>query len=276
MSTTNRSVRASANSTYDPTKPFNVRIREMIVSTHNAHYAFAITEEGKRFKTTINPKFVEEHFRQRANDGIGTKALLHYQMRTEHHGAKDAFCMVADDLIEGGFVPVSFEDHIMIQEEDTERIFRIVSALVELAKQNRMAIVAGETAIINTLQGFEVGISGEGYAEKGHQIGKYARPRDVVIGIESDLLHSNGYTFVRNTLLRRYDLDCQAPWGDRTVGEDLTVPTRLYLPAISDLLRMTALKDKLEQRSESSIHGMVSHNRRRIIETQGAMPLCRY
>jgi phosphoribosylformylglycinamidine cyclo-ligase len=180
-------------------------------------------------------------------------------MGTERHGAKDAFWMVADDLIEGGYIPVSFEDHIQIQEENAEKIFNIVGALVALANQNGMAIVGGETAIINTLQGIEVGISGEGYVKKGHQIIKSARPGDVIIGIESDNLHSNGYTFVRDTLLKQYGLDSKAPWCNRTVGEELTVPTRGYLPVIKELLRQFTCDSgqAATEYASQHIHGMV-------------------
>jgi phosphoribosylformylglycinamidine cyclo-ligase len=209
----------------------------LIRSTHAATGPLITTPDGKRFRTEINPEFAREHYRQRANDGIGTKALLHYQLNTEHYGARDAFGMVMDDLIEGGYIPMSFEDHIQIQEENVKKIMRIIVELVDLAKQNSLSIVAGETAIINTLQGFEVGIGGEGYVRKGEGIIKCAKPGDFIIGIASDKLHSNGYSFVRNTLLKKYDLFSYAPWSGRTIGEDLITPTRLYMPVIKELLR---------------------------------------
>ena len=71
-----------------------------------------------------------EHFYEmHCTDGIGTKALLHWQMGTENYGAQDAFAMVVDDLIEGGYVPVSFQDHIQVQEEKPESIFKIVKGI---------------------------------------------------------------------------------------------------------------------------------------------------
>ncbi len=246
----------SAQSAYDPTKPFNEHIRALIRTTHFDKGPFITTPEGKRFKTEIDPDFVRTRYKQDANDGIGTKAWIHYQMNTEHHGAKDAFCMFADDLIEGGYTPRSFLDHIQMQEENGEKILRIMNALVTLAKANHIAITGGETAIINTLKGFEVGISGEGYVLKGHQIGKAAKPGDLIIGIESSGLHSNGYTFVRDILLRKYDLLDKTPWhsNGKTIGEELTIPTRLYLPAIKKMLREFTGS---AERANHYIHSMV-------------------
>lgn len=225
---------------YDPNKPHNEGVRSLIRKTHNIHdNPLIISAHGKRFEITENPLFIRHHTRQQASDGIGTKGLLHYVMDTEHRGAKDAFFMVMDDLIEGGYIPVSFTDHIQIQEENQEKIFRIVNALVRLAIDNSMCITGGETAIINTLQGFEIGIVADGYVKKGHRIDPSVRKGDGIIGIESSGMHSNGYSFVRDILLPRFgnDLDVRAPWShDESLGEQLTIPTRGYLPAIKKLL----------------------------------------
>jgi phosphoribosylformylglycinamidine cyclo-ligase len=285
---------------YDPIKPFNVNIRGAISQTHQSDGPLIVIPHGKRFMMEMDPNFIANHYRQVAADGIGTKALIHYIMRTEHLGAQDAFAMVMDDLIEGGYNPLSFVDHIQMQEENKLRMLSIVNSLVGLATKHKIALVGGETAIINTMKGFEVGIVAEGYVRKGHEIRANAKPGDLIIGIASDHLHSNGYSFIRDnfsgshrgSLNRRarnstmggstsitertwlstmnfmadnlsrffegeYDyLHKKAPWGgEGTIGDTLTIPTRIYLQAIKDLLREFTYG--LIAPASETIHGMV-------------------
>lgn len=243
---------------YNPSKPFNDQIRSLIRSTHPTSGPITVAPAGKRFEVERDPDFVGLMREQECTDGIGTKGLLHWKMNTVADGAQDVFAMVVDDLIEGGYVPFKLQDHVMIQEENTERIFSIISGLVRLAKENSweypgnaptpIAITGGETAVINTLQGFEMDITATGYVRKGGEIVANARPGDAIIGIESSGIHSNGLTFMRDELLdkRGMRLDTELPWG-RTVGDELTIPTNVYLPAIKALIKDVG----------RNIHGMV-------------------
>lgn len=114
----------------------------------------------------------------------------------------------------------------------------------------------GETAIINTLQGFEMGITATGYVRKGEEIGSNAKEGDVIIGLESSGIHSNGLSFFRDELFtkRNMSLDAELSYG-ATVGEELTRPTNVYLPAIKALIE--ALADQKKTAANSAIHGMV-------------------
>ncbi|MBS3052996.1 MAG: hypothetical protein J4469_00675 [Candidatus Aenigmarchaeota archaeon] len=231
---------------YDPAKPFNDQVRRLIGKTHRDGPVFVIPHE-KRFKRVNDPRW-NDYFSQDAVDGIGTKGLLHWQMDTLEYGVQDAFAMVVDDLMEGNYVPVSLQDHILIQEENHEKIFRMVGTLADLCKEHGIAITAGETAIINALQGFEMGITAQGYCRKGEEITPRTRPGDVVIGLGSSGIHSNGLSFYRQELFdkRGMTLETPLPWG-ATVGGELTIPTHVY---------MTALKDMIKYMRED-IHGMV-------------------
>lgn len=252
---------ATKAAVYDPTKPFNQQIRKLIASTHSEDGPIRVRPFGKRFvveKASRLSMFSE----LQGTDGIGTKGLLHWKMGTEEHGVQDAFAMVVDDLIESGHIPVMLQDHIQIQEEDQSRIIKIVSRLAELCIENGwesltdrivrpIAITGGETAVINTLQGFEVGITGIGYARRGKEIEPRIRAGDRIIGLGSSGIHSNGLSFFREQFFERQQLplDFMLPWG-ATIGQELTVPTRVYLGAIKDLLRQG--NDAYEQN-----HGMV-------------------
>ena len=258
----------SAKEAYDPAKPFNAQIRELIRATHPKDGPLVVRASGKRFSIERDARHAGYWAGLRelsSTDGIGTKGLLHWQMGTERNGAQDAFAMVADDLIERGFVPVMLQDHIMVPEEDGERIFAIVGALARLAAENAwkgpdgrsypIIISGGETAVINTLRGFELGITGTGYVMKGSEIEADAKVGDSIIGIGSNGVHSNGLSFLREELFakRGMALDHALPWGI-TVGEELTRPTHVYLPAIKEII---ARASEGGRDINDSIHGMV-------------------
>lgn len=251
---------------YDPAKPFNDQIRKQIEATHPKTGPLVVEPQGKRFKMIRDWDYWKGHEELTGTDGIGTKGLLHWKMGTLHYGAQDAFAMVVDDLIEGGYVPVHFQDHILMQEENQERIFQITKALVVLSIKNPwktdeverpMIMTGGETAIINTLQGFELGITGTGYVVKGGEITRNAVPGDLLIGLESNGIHSNGLSFFRKEFFenRGYSLDHVLPWG-MTVGQELTKPTNVYLPAIKELIGVLGPSQRKGE-GAGFIHGMV-------------------
>lgn len=255
---------------YDPTKPFNGLIRELIRLTHAAHGPIEVSPQGKRFKINIDPIFCNGKCWLSGTDGIGTKGALHWEMGTIRSGVQDAFAMVVDDLIEGGFIPAMLQNHIIMQGEDNVRIFEAVDGLVSLCIDNPwtdgrhsypIAVTGGETAILNTVQGFEMGITATGFAKIGHEIGAAVRSGDVLLGIQSSGIHSNGLSFYRDELLSKTGMKLadKAPWLDPklglTVGEELTRPTRVYLPAVKAMIE--ALDKAGISKPGTAIHGMV-------------------
>lgn len=242
---------------YDPTKPFGEQIRKLIQKTHPKEGVITVEKHGKRFRIIRDNDYWKNFNEMIATDGIGTKGKIHYEMGTLAYGVQDVFAMVVDDLMEYGYIPAILQDHILLQEENEEKIFTIVKALRDLClkhtweaeeKSYPIIISGGETAIINTLQGFEMGITAIGYVKKGEEIFPRVKVGDEIIGIKSNGIHSNGLTFLRQELFekRSYKLDDKFPWGV-TIGEELTKPTHVYMPALKELLK--------ELREE--IHGMV-------------------
>ncbi len=233
---------------YDPKKPFNEQIKQIIKSTHPDDSIIQVKQIGKRFKVIMDPKFMGLFQRLSGTDGIGTKAKLHSDMRTFSNGAQDAVAMVFDDLIEYGFEPVELQDHILMQTEDNEAIFELTNSLKDLCIKNAwtapwkttypVIITGGETAIINTLQGFEMGITATGYALPENILVPHADLGHELIGIASNGVHSNGYSFLRKQVLNDYKLEDEAPWDPRTtVGEELTKPTHIYLNTLRRILQ---------------------------------------
>ena len=233
---------------YDPTKPFNEQIRRLIQDTHPQDGPIIIRPHGKRFRRMMDNDYWKDYDTQDATDGIGTKGLLHWLMGTHSDGVQGVFAMVMDDLMEGGFIPVYLQDHILIQEENDRHIFSLTGKLRDLCVQNPwetsdgrvypIIITGGETAIINTIQGFEMGITATGYVRKGEEIIPNAQDGDVIIGLGSNGIHSNGLSFYREELFNKQSmrLDTMLPWG-ATVGEELTRPTYVYMPALKELVK---------------------------------------
>jgi len=80
-------------------------------------------------------------------------------MKTFSFAAQDAFAMNANDVIRIGAKPYKLQDHIMLEEENDDAIFSIVKSLVDPCKKYKIAITSGETAILNTIKGLEIGIT---------------------------------------------------------------------------------------------------------------------
>lgn len=239
---------------YDPTKPFNDQIKKLIQDTHPKDGPIIFSPCGKRFSMHEDSDYLREYETLDATDGIGTKGLIYWLMFKLTgdvgyiaRGSHDAAAMVWDDLIEGNFEPYKLQDHIMMQEENEQAIFALIRELrnlclenpweVYLERKSPIIISGGETAIINTLQGFEMGITATGKVKRGEEIISNARPEDVRIGIESSGAHSNGYTFLREEFLEKRGMNLEDKFFDSTLGEELAKPTRLYLPAIKELLK---------------------------------------
>lgn len=255
---------------YDPSKPFNAQIRELIRSTHPQSGPIRISPSGKRFDVSIDPVFMGEGRFLPVTDGIGTKGSLYWSDACVSNASQDAFAMVANDLAESGSLPIILQDHIMVQGENHQSIFMLVQRLVSLCQENQWEfsgekypaiITGGETAIINTLNGMELGITAIGYVKKGSEIGKSVQDRDVLIGIASNGIHSNGISFVMDGLLRKgADLDSTLPYFEARVPRltfrwELTKPANVYLEVVSSMIQ------KVLQAGASSpaeaIHGMV-------------------
>jgi len=231
----------------DPTKPFNEQTLQLIQDTHPIDGPITLEKVGRRFSIKKDPEYWKNFEEQRASDGIGTKGKLHWQMRTFSYGTQDAAAMVFDDLIEGGFTPYEMQNHIIVQEEDREAIYSIVKSLRDICLKyrwkvdennyNPVIISGGETAISNTIEGMEIGICATGKVKKGKKIFPNPREGDVLIGLKSSGLHSNGFKFVRKLIFDdlKLELESELDHG-ATVGEELTKPTTIYLPAIKNLL----------------------------------------
>ena len=176
-------------------------------------------------------------------DGVGTKLRLAQLMDKHDTIGIDCVAMCVNDIICGGAAPLFFLDYIACGKNDPARISEIVTGITEGCRQSECALVGGETAEHPGLMpdddydvaGFSVGIVDEEKIIDGKRLAQ----GDVLIGLASTGVHSNGFSLVRKVLdVEHADLTSPVEQlGGKSLGEALLTPTRIYVKAIKALLK---------------------------------------
>ena len=176
-------------------------------------------------------------------DGVGTKLRLAQLMDKHDTIGIDCVAMCVNDIICGGAAPLFFLDYIACGKNDPARIAEIVTGITEGCRQSECALVGGETAEHPGLMpdddydvaGFSVGIVDEEKITDGKRLAQ----GDVLIGLASTGVHSNGFSLVRKVLdVEHADLTSPVEQlGGKSLGEALLTPTRIYVKAIKALLK---------------------------------------
>ena len=181
-------------------------------------------------------------------DGVGTKLKLAFLMDRHDTVGIDCVAMCVNDIICCGAKPLFFLDYIACGKNVPEKIAQIVSGVAEGCVQAGAALIGGETAEMPgfypvdeyDLAGFSVGV-----VDKAKVFDKSAiRPGDVVIGLPSSGVHSNGFSLVRKVLDVAH-ADLHAPMdelGGKSLGETLLTPTRIYVKSILALAEAVTVK----------------------------------
>lgn len=175
-------------------------------------------------------------------DGVGTKLKLAFLMDKHDTVGIDCVAMCVNDVACAGGEPLFFLDYIACGKNVPEKIAAIVSGVAEGCKQSGAALVGGETAEMPgfypedeyDLAGFAVGL----VEEKDLIDGKSLKPGDVLIGMASSGVHSNGFSLVRKVFekeLTREGLNTYYPELGKTLGEALLAPTKIYVKPLRDL-----------------------------------------
>ena len=176
-------------------------------------------------------------------DGVGTKLRLAQLMDKHDTIGIDCVAMCVNDIICGGAAPLFFLDYIACGKNDPARIAEIVTGITEGCRQSECALVGGETAEHPGLMpdddydvaGFSVGIVDEEKIIDGKRLAQ----GDVLIGLASTGVHSNGFSLVRKVLdVEHADLTSPVEQLEgKSLGETLLTPTRIYVKAIKALLK---------------------------------------
>lgn len=180
-------------------------------------------------------------------DGVGTKLKLAFLMDKHDTVGIDCVAMCVNDIACCGAQPLFFLDYIAVGKNYPERIAELVKGIADGCRQAGCALVGGETAEMPgfypvdeyDMAGFSVGIVDHDRMIDGSKLAV----GDVLIGVASSGVHSNGYSLVRKTLgineksVRRYISE----FG-QTLGEELLTPTKIYVKTIQSLIKAVDVK----------------------------------
>ncbi|MHC9582262.1 phosphoribosylformylglycinamidine cyclo-ligase [Corynebacterium diphtheriae] len=168
------------------------------------------------------------------SDGVGTKLAIAQAMDKHDTIGIDLVAMCVDDLVVCGAEPLFLQDYIAIGKVVPEHVAQIVSGIAEGCIQAGCALLGGETAEhpgVMEPEHYDVSATAVGVVEADEVLGPdRVRNGDVVIAMASSGLHSNGYSLARHVLLDKagLPLDVHMEEFDRTLGEELLEPTKIY------------------------------------------------
>ena len=172
--------------------------------------------------------------------GCGTKVKLAFVMDKHDTIGIDAVAMCVNDIACSGGEPLFFLDYIACGKNNPEKIATIVSGVAEGCKQSECALVGGETAEHPGLMpedeydlaGFAVGVADKKDIISGENI----KPGDVLVGMASSGVHSNGFSLVRKVFeMTKESLDTYYDELGKTLGEALIAPTKIYVKALKSI-----------------------------------------
>ena len=203
-------------------------------------------------------------------DGVGTKLMLAIQLDQHNTIGIDCVAMCVNDVVAQGAEPLYFLDYIATGKLAPERIEEIVKGVAEGCSQAGCALIGGETAEMPDmyqendydLAGFTVGA-----VEKSKLITtENVKEGNVLIGLASNGIHSNGFSLVRKVLLKDNKMDLSASYEelDSTLGEALLAPTRIDVkPVLNVLKSFTVNGGALGSAMEQQDLGIQGHSLRR-------------
>jgi len=174
-------------------------------------------------------------------DGVGSKSIIAQMMNRYDTIGIDCVAMNVNDAICVGARPISMVDYIAIEKADAEILGAIAIGLTEGAKQAGISISGGEIAPLkDVVRGFDLVGMAVGIVPLDRIItGRDLVPGDVVIGLESSGIHSNGLTLARHVFFERAKLSIEHVFPELGIplGEELLRPTLIYVPEILDVIK---------------------------------------
>ena len=174
-------------------------------------------------------------------DGVGTKLKIAF--KSNRHSTIGQ-CLVnhcVNDILTTGAVPLFFLDYFATSKLNNEVLSEVITGLATACQENNCALIGGETAEMPGFYGLnEYDMSGTivGVVDKKDMMSNRAiNAGDILIGLPSSGLHTNGYSLARNVLLNRFDLDDYIDELDCLLHEELLKIHRSYLPVVRDILK---------------------------------------
>ncbi|MBI3832341.1 MAG: phosphoribosylformylglycinamidine cyclo-ligase [Planctomycetes bacterium] len=242
------------------------RIGQLARSTYGPEVMGGVGGFAGLFSMGGEVKLLHAHYKDpvlvACTDGVGTKLKVAFMLNKHDTVGIDLVAMSVNDLVVQGAQPLFFLDYIGMGKKDPAVCEALVQGVVEGCHQSRCALLGGETASLPDmyapgeydLAGFCVGV-----AERDKVIdGSKVAPGDVVIGLRSSGLHSNGYSLARKALIERagFKLGQRIPELGRTLGEELLEPTKIYAEAVRNVIGQYRVKEIVKALANITGSGM--------------------
>lgn len=175
-----------------------------------------------------------------STDGVGSKILIAEMMNKYDTIGIDCIAMVVNDILCVGAEPIALVDYLAVETPNPKIASDIAKGLVKGAELSKISIIGGETASLpDIIKNFDLAGTGIGFVDTDKIIsGKNISPGDVLIGIKSNGIHSNGLSLARKAIFdnAKLNIDDKLPNSNHTIGEELLKPTKIYVKPIMELL----------------------------------------
>ena len=171
-------------------------------------------------------------------DGVGTKLMVAFEMDKHDTIGIDAVAMCVNDVLVQGALPIFFLDYLAVGKNYPEKIEQLVKGVADGCVLAECALVGGETAEMPDMyeaQHYDIAGFCVGAVDKANLIdGSKVKAGDVLVGLPSSGCHSNGFSLIRKILFKDHhlELDKFMPELNKTLGEEILTPTKIYVKAI--------------------------------------------
>jgi len=246
------------------------RIQSYVAATFGPRVIRSKNAFAGMFRLDYDERLFKKNYRNpvlvACTDGVGSKVQLAGKMKRFGTVGIDLVAMNVNDMLVQGAEPLFFLDYLAVNKVEPTMIAEIVKGIAAGCRQADCALIGGETAEMPDtyakgdfdMAGFAVGV----VERKKIITGKTVRKGDVILGLASSGLHSNGYTLVRNICFKRHNMsfsDRPTDLDGAELGETLLEPTRIYVRSVVRLLGRYKVKKVVHAMAHITGGGLVGN-----------------
>lgn len=211
------------------------RIKPLVRSTFNSRVLADIGGFGGLYDVSFLKEY-EQPVLVSSVDGVGTKLKVAFMAERYDTVGQDLVNHCVNDIAVCGAVPIYFLDYFATGRLEPHVVEHVIAGFATACRENSCALIGGETAEMPSMyQEGEFDLAGTvvGVVERsGLVTGEHSAAGDILIGLPSTGLHTNGYSLARAVLFPKYQLDEMVPGSNQTIGDALLAVHRSYLGAI--------------------------------------------
>ncbi|MEP7220628.1 MAG: phosphoribosylformylglycinamidine cyclo-ligase [Bacteroidota bacterium] len=220
------------------------RIKPLVRATFNSNVLAEIGGFGGLYDVSFLKKF-DHPVLVSSVDGVGTKLKVAFMAERYDTVGQDLVNHCVNDIAVCGALPIYFLDYFATGALEPDVAVEVIAGFSQACRENDCALIGGETAEMPSMyQAGEFDLAGTvvGVVERERIInGAGSASGDILLGLPSTGLHTNGYSLARAALFPKHTLDEMMPDGSATIGEALLAVHRSYLKAIQETLRMEGI-----------------------------------